>query len=319
VSTQDDLRDEATQSGVAQEPSTKAGDEQAELPGQAGSPEQARSLEQSNSSDSSMPPVVVVAGDGQWTLASDDPEALVAMERLLATLLNPTMEPFATAGNYSVYILRHADAKQLRELLGELFRSGERRGFSGGIASGSSSSSASADAFQRLKIVADTRTNALVIGGNRADRKIIEDLLGVFDSKDLIDRLQQITPMIIPIKNASAETVSKLVEDVYKSQLRAGAGRDPLDIPEGVSTEVATVLQQINAQSSGPLLTMSVEEQSNLIVLRGPSDLTDEVKSFIDKIDQQSADAPARRVQVLKLESTNSKNLEKALKILNGK
>ena len=319
VSTQDDLRDEAGQSGVAQEPSTKAGDEQTKLPGQAGSPEQTRSPEQNNSSDSSMPPVVVVAGDGQWTLASDDPEALVAMERLLATLLNPTMEPFATAGNYSVYILRHADAKQLRELLGELFRSGERRGFSGGIASGSSSSSASADAFQRLKIVADTRTNALVIGGNRADRKIIEDLLGVFDSKDLIDRLQQITPMIIPIKNASAETVSKLVEDVYKSQLRAGAGRDPLDIPEGVSTEVATVLQQINAQSSGPLLTMSVEEQSNLIVLRGPSDLTDEVKSFIDKIDQQSADAPARRVQVLKLESTNSKNLEKALKILNGK
>jgi type II secretory pathway component GspD/PulD (secretin) len=319
VSTQDDLRDEAAQRGVAQEPSTRAGDEQTKLPGQAGSPGQTRSLEQNNSSDSSMPPVVVVAGDGQWTLASDDPEALIAMERLLATLLNPTMEPFATAGNYSVYILRHADAKQLRELLGELFRSGERRGFSGGIASGSSSSSASAEAFQRLKIVADTRTNALVIGGNRADRKIIEDLLGVFDSKDLIDRLQQITPMIISVKNASAETVSKLVEDVYRSQLRAGAGRDPLDIPEGVSTEVATVLQQINAQSSGPLLTMSVEEQSNLIVLRGPSDLTDEVKSFIDKIDQQSADAPARRVQVLKLESTNSKNLEKALKILNGK
>jgi type II secretory pathway component GspD/PulD (secretin) len=170
-----------------------------------------------------------------------------------------------------------------------------------------------------LKIVADTRTNALVIGGNRADRKVIEELLGVFDSKDLIDRLQQITPIIIPVTSASAETVSKLVEDVYKSQLRAGAGRDPLDIPEGVSTEVATILQQINAQSSGPLLTMSVDEQSNLIVLRGPTDLTEEVRSFIDKIDQQSADAPSRRIQVLKLESTNSKNLEKALKILSGK
>ena len=331
VSTQDELRDQAAQSGATQEPPPKIVGEQSlsteqsrspdqsNLTEQSKSPEQSNSPEQEKSSESGMPPVVVVAGDGQWTLASDDPEALAAMERLLATLLNPTMEPFATAGNYSVYILRHADAKQLRELLGELFRSGERRGFSGGFAGGSSSSSASAEAFQRLKIVADTRTNALVIGGNRADRKIIEDLLGVFDSKDLIDRLQQITPMIIAVKNASAETVSKLVEDVYKSQLRAGAGRDPLDIPEGVSTEVATVLQQINAQSSGPLLTMSVEEQSNLIVLRGPSDLTDEVKSFIDKIDQQSADAPARRVQVLKLESTNSKNLEKALKILNGK
>jgi hypothetical protein len=56
-----------------------------------------------------------------------------------------------------------------------------------------------------------------------------------------------------------------------------------------------------------------------LIVLRGPNELTNEIKSFIDKIDQQASDGPSRRIQVLKLESTNSKNLEKALKILSGK
>jgi type II secretory pathway component GspD/PulD (secretin) len=110
-----------------------------------------------------------------------------------------------------------------------------------------------------------------------------------------------------------------LVRDVYKSQLSSGAGRDPLDIPEGVSSEVATILQQINAQTSGPLLTMSVNEASNLIVLRGPNELTSEIKEFIEKIDQQSSSAPSRRIQVLRLESTNSKNLEKALKILNSK
>jgi type II secretory pathway component GspD/PulD (secretin) len=109
------------------------------------------------------------------------------------------------------------------------------------------------------------------------------------------------------------------VKDVYKSQLSSGAGRDPLDIPEGVSTEVASILQQINAQTSGPLLTMSVDETSNLIVLRGPNELTNEIKSFIENIDQQTASAPSRRIQLLRLESTNSKNLEKALKILSGK
>ena len=268
--------------------------------------------EETGKSDSTQAPVVVVAGDGQWTLASDDPEALASMERLLATLLNPTVEPFATAGNYSVYILRHADAKQIRELLGDLFRSSERRG-------ATSSGSSASDLFQRVKIVSDARTNALVIGGNRADRKVIEELLGVFDSKDLIDRLQQITPTLIPISSASADTISDLVRDVYKSQLSSGAGRDPLDIPEGVSSEVATILQQINAQTSGPLLTMSVNEASNLIVLRGPNELTSEIKEFIEKIDQQSSSAPSRRIQVLRLESTNSKNLEKALKILNSK
>ena len=254
------------------------------------------------------PPVVIVTGDSQWTLASDDPDAVGRLEQLLATLLNPVMEPYATAGNYSVYILRHADAKQLAELLADLFRTSER-----------GSRTALADTIQRLKIVADTRINALVIGGNRPDRRVIEELLGVFDSKDLIDRLQRITPILVPLQNASAKNVSDICKEVYKSQLSSGAGRDPLDIPEGVSTDVASILQQINAQASAPLLSLSIDDSSNSLVLRGPTDLTDEVKSFIASLDRQSEVAPSRRIQVLRLESTNSKNLEKALKLLYGK
>jgi hypothetical protein len=254
------------------------------------------------------PPVVIVTGDSQWTLASDDPDAVGRLEQLLATLLNPVMEPYATAGNYSVYILRHADARQLAELLADLFRTSER-----------GSRTALADTIQRLKIVVDTRINALVIGGNRADRRVIEELLGVFDSKDLIDRLQRITPILVPLQNASAKNVSDICKEVYKSQLSSGAGRDPLDIPEGVSTDVASILQQINAQASAPLLSLSIDDSSNSLVLRGPTDLTDEVKTFIASLDRQSEVAPSRRIQVLRLESTNSKNLEKALKLLYGK
>ena len=109
------------------------------------------------------------------------------------------------------------------------------------------------------------------------------------------------------------------MESVYKSQLTSGAGRGPVDIPEGVSAEVATVLQQINAQSAGPLLTVAADDTTNAIVLRGPPALTTEVRSFIEKLDQQSGIAPARRVQLLRLESTNTKNLEKALNLLRTK
>jgi len=254
------------------------------------------------------PPIIVVTGDDQWTLASDDTEALELFTRLLDTLMNPTVTPFATAGNFSVYILRHADAKHLQELLTDLFRTGD-----------SSRRSSISDAIQRVKIVADSRINALIIGGNRADRKIVEELLAVFDSEDLLDTLQQISPSMVQLQSASAKQVASIVQDVYKSQLSTGAGRVAVDIPEGVSTEVATVLQQINAQSAGPLLTASVDETTNSIVLRGPPSLTAEVRSFIEKLDQQSATASARRVQLLRLESTNTKNLEKALNLLKSK
>ncbi len=254
------------------------------------------------------PPIIVVTGDDQWTLASDDTEALELFTRLLDTLMNPKVTPFATAGNFSVYILRHADAKHLQELLTDLFRTGD-----------SNRRSSIADAIQRVKIVADSRINGLIIGGNRADRKIVEELLAVFDSEDLLDTLQQISPSIVQLQSASAKQVASIVQDVYKSQLSTGAGREAIDIPEGVSTEVATVLQQINAQSAGPLLTASVDETTNSIVLRGPPSLTTEVRSFIEKLDQQSATASARRVQLLRLESTNTKNLEKAMNLLKSK
>ena len=170
-----------------------------------------------------------------------------------------------------------------------------------------------------MKIVADPRINGLIIGGNRADRKIVEELLAVFDSEDLLDTLQQITPNIVQLQSASAKNVVSIIESVYKSQFTTGAGRVPVDIPEGVSADVATVLQQINAQSAGPLLTAAVDDTTNSIVLRGPTSLTAEVRSFIEKLDQQSGTASARRVQLLRLESTNTKNLEKALNLLRTK
>ncbi|HUP79599.1 MAG TPA: secretin N-terminal domain-containing protein [Pirellula sp.] len=253
-------------------------------------------------------PIIVVTGDDQWTLASDDTEALDLFTRLVDTLMNPKVTPFATAGNFSVYILRHADAKHLRELLLDLFGSGE-----------SSRRSPVSDAIQRVKIVAESRINALIIGGNRADRKIVEELLAVFDSEDLLDTLQQISPSVVQLQAASAKNVASILQDVYKSQLSSGAGREPVRIPEGVSDEVATVLQQINAQQTGPLLTVSVDDSTNSIVLRGPPSLTTEVRTFIEKLDQQSSTSSARRVQVLRLESTNTKNLEKALNLLRSK
>lgn len=253
-------------------------------------------------------PIIVITGEDQWTLASDDTTALDQLSRLLASLLSPAATPFAHTGNFSLYLLRHAGAEQVRELLNELFKP-----------SASSSRSPAADVFQRVKIVADTRINGLIVSGNRADRIVVEELLGVLDSEDLLDTLQQVTPTVVQLTSSSARSVANVIENVYKSQLSAGGGRRAIDIPEGVTTSVAIVLQQLNAQATGPLLTIAVDETTNSIVLRAPLDLTTEIRSFIEKLDQRSIDASGKRVRLLRLESTNTKNLEKAIKLLMAK
>lgn len=250
-------------------------------------------------------PIIVVTGEDQWTLASDDTVALEQFSRLLESLLSPVAMPFATTGNFSVYLLRHAGAEQVQELLNDLFRPSDR-----------SSRSSATNVLQRVKIVADTRINGLIVSGNRSDRKTVEELLGVLDSPDLLDTLQQVTPTVVQLASASATSVASVIRDVYRSQLSAGGGRRPIDIPEGVTTSVAIVLQQLNAQATGPLLTIAVDETTNSIVLRAPVDLTTEIKMFIEKLDQRSIDAPGQRVQLLRLKSTNTKNLEKAMRLL---
>lgn len=265
-------------------------------------------IAQEKSPSTKSSPIVVVTGEDQWTIASDDTAALDQFGRLLDSMLSPAITPFATTGNFSVYLLRHAGADQVQQLLEELFKPADR-----------STRTSTAEVFQRVKIVADARINGLIVSGNRADRRVVEELLGVIDSEDLLDTLQQITPTTVQLQSASARSVADIIEDVYKSQLSAGAGRRPVQIPEGVTTSVAIVLQQLNAQASSPLLTVAVDEITNSIVLRAPVDLTTEIKSFIEKLDQQSVDAPGRRVQLLRLKSTNTKNLEKALKLLMSK
>ncbi len=72
------------------------------------------------------PPVIVVLGDEQWTLASEDLAALDQFTKLIETLKNPRIEPILNTGNYSIYLLRHADAYQMEKLLSSLFISKDK-------------------------------------------------------------------------------------------------------------------------------------------------------------------------------------------------
>jgi type II secretory pathway component GspD/PulD (secretin) len=266
---------------------------------------QATAAQIESTGQASAPPIIVVTGEEQWTLASDDIEALDQLEELLAAMLDTSIAPFATTGNYSIYVLRHAGAEEMEDLLSDLFGTRSRGNRSSFL-----------DSLQRLRFVADSRTNTLIMSGGRSDRAVVEELLGVLDSEDFIDTLQQISPTLIPLENASAENILEIVQDVYRSQLSAGAGRQPVAIPEGVSTEVATVLQQINAQTSGALLTLAIDENTNSIVMRAPNELSQELQAFIERLDQQAKTSLSQRVELIRLKSTNADNLQRALRLL---
>jgi type II secretory pathway component GspD/PulD (secretin) len=254
------------------------------------------------------PPVVVIPGDRQWTIASEDIAALDQFESLLAAGMRQPVLPAASTGNYSVYMLRHADADELQQLFTSLFRRGATN--SGGSSPFTSSS------LMRTTFVADTRINALVMYGGNADRTVIEELLSVLDSDELINQLQLEQPALISVENTDAQRVVDVLEDVYNNQLTSDGGRKPLTIPEGISADVATILQQINAETVGPILTLGVEPTSNSIVLRAPAELSREIHDFVQLIDQRAGEQRSRQIQVIRLRESKSSQIEDALQML---
>lgn len=271
---------------------------------QEAAPQPAQNAE--SSPKQQLPPVVVIPGDRQWTIASEDIAALDQFEALLEAGLKQPVLPVAATGNYSVYMLRHADAEDLEQLFTTLFRRG-----STGASSGFASSS-----LLRTTFVADTRINALVVYGGNADRGVIEELLGVLDTDELINQLQLEAPTLISVENTDAQRVLDVLTDVYNNQLTSDGGRKPLTIPEGISSDVATILQQINAETEGPILTLGVETTSNSIVLRAPAELSREIADFIRVIDQRAGDQRSRQIQVIKLRESKSEQIEDALQML---
>ena len=207
-----------------------------------------------------------------------------------------------------LYLLQHASATEIQTTLTELFRPADFRS--------QRASSSLAEAFRRVKVVADARTNALIVSGSAIDRRLIEQLLGVLDSSELMGSLQQVVPTTLALRSATAQQVLTVLRDIYRSQIATSVTRRPIPIPEGVSTEVATLLQQLNAQAASPLLTITADETTNSLILRAPPELTMEIREFVQALDLQTANTPSRRVELIRLESTNTRNIEQALRRL---
>ncbi len=96
-------------------------------------------------------------------------------------------------------------------------------------------------------------------------------------------RLTTPRPQMIPVKNLPASTIVEVLKTVYKSQLTARTGVRPMTIPQGLSFEMTSMLQLINAAAEAPLLTLDIDLTTNSIVMRAPRQLGEEIEEFVTR------------------------------------
>ena len=246
-------------------------------------------------------PILIIPGSNGITIASSDQEALDRFETLLRALLRNDDTQTGPASNFSIIPLKNADSSQIQKLLRELWEDMpfNLRGGPGD-----------------LVVVAAERLNSLVVYGSRTDRKIAEYLATSLDTPDSASAIGLRKPRILSIEHTDAQEIYAALRAVYKSQLTSGGGRKSVSIPEGVSSDVASVLQQINAAATAPLLTLHVDQKTNSIIVNAPLQLADEIAEFVTTMDAQAQTHPARTVQLIPLKGGNARRVRRALEAL---
>ena len=243
-----------------------------------------------------LPAVVIVPGDGRLTIASDDAEALDQLESLLRAMHS---RPGGGGRNqdFGVYQLTNAGAVDVSTTLQQIFDDSD------GLIS-----------FGDVVMVPDERLNVLIVYASRADRGRIEQLLEMLDSEKFEDTRRSFRTEVVPLQYASADRVEDVIQGVYAAERTSGGARSNIAIPKGVPTNVASVLRQINAAASSPLLTVEVQTDTNSLVIKAPQELLDEVKALVQRLDEASRTTRARGITLLPLKKVNS---SRVMKILN--
>lgn len=250
--------------------------------------------------DKSVPPVVVMPRDGNITLFSDDAEALDQLDKLLRALSPPSE---IGGRGFAVYALKYAGATSVAETVRQSLRI---QNSTGGSRTGQSGPT----------VVADDRLNAIVVHASRADRLAIERLIETLDSSEIPDTFAANKPRRVPVKNGSATQIEQVLRLVYKAQLTTGGGRKELPIPSGLDPEIAATLQQLNAMNTGPLLTLSVDEATNAIVIMAPVTLAEQVTALIEELDRAALTENSQTTSIISTQRMSSARAQKVLNLI---
>lgn len=272
--------------------------------------------------------IIIAPGPGGTLIASDDLEALDQLEDLLTTVAGHNA---ASGREYAVFYLKYSKAPIIAEVLAAIFggtSGGKDKGIIGDLASnalgemggglmgdlllGGGGSGGGAFASGTVDIVPDARLNALLVHAKPADLDTVEQLLKVLDQRTGPENVQaEAQPRAIPLYNTAATEVAQIVQQVYQDRM-AGAGgvMSPQDM-------MKMIRGGNNSDQQVQKMSIAVDTRNNVLIVRAPDALFNEVKTLVNDLDQSLADSP-QTTKVVALQHTNSAAVQKALTSMLG-
>ncbi len=286
--------------------------------------------------------IVVAPGPAGVAISSQNLDALDKFEELFNTLAEQ-----ATGADYTVFYLKYAQADVAAALLNSIINGddagggapGGGGGGGGGLLGGAASllggaggdllggllgggAAGSVTTAGAVTITPDLRLNALVVQAQAADVDLVEELLEIIDQKSSPEDVEtQGKPRLIPVIYTSAERVANVIRQVYVTSIQSGAsqGRQPSpeDFIRALQSRGRGGNSRPQARSEGPKMTLSVDEQSNTLIVAAPDPLFEDVKKLVEQLDQAGA-SESETMRVVTLKRANPELVQRALSSIVG-
>ena len=301
--------------------------------------------------DSKLPEIVIEIRDGNLVLMSEDEKALDELENRLQTLMTH-MTPKTT---WTIFYLRSADATEAALMLERLFpqssvtatASSSGSSLFGEISGGFSSLGSSlmdmtginslGTGPNALRIIPETRANALFVSGPPDQIADVESVLKILDAAELPAQLRARAPRYINVEHADVNEVAQIVRDVYKEELassgrsgggggnsrggssrggsRGGSSSNPFAMFMGGGGGSSRGRGGNSGGRSGVRMTLGVDSRTSALIVSASDSLFKQVENLVATLDDAAMDAK-RTVKIVTLENTNSSAIQQAVSAL---
>jgi len=285
---------------------------------------------------SKSPPVTITAFGTKLIVTSEDMEALALVTELARLLTAPPPEG---GGDFEIIRLKNANAIDAARLLDEAFNGpkstggggrggpsgGGGGGLTGGIAGmmlsglGLSGGGSSGGRVERIRIVADSATNTLLVKASPLDMLTLHNLLtkaidrGDSESGALIG-----THIIGPLQNAAASDVATIIRDVYKEAMTkssgsSNSGGSPIGFPFGPRPSDGG-----GSSSKAAALSVGVDDKTNSLVVAATQPLFEDINKLVKELDT-AAGLSNTSVKVIPIKGIDPNVIQQAMDALQGR
>jgi general secretion pathway protein D len=317
VKPSDQLKTPKSEAGPASDPQVRQAQEQSPPTGGPLLSDPQAQPPRSNLPGRSDQPVFVAPlsrGNGLM-IASEDAEALALMEEIIRYLTQPG------EGDYEVIPIRYANAADVARVLDELYN-GKRQpsipalppfmmmGGGGGRGGGGGESPTG----PTVRVVADPRTNAILVRAPKMEMATIRRLLkNDLDKPRTDSQALNRRYLIGPLKNAVASEMVEIIKEIFKDYLSKPAqpAMPQMGFPFG---RMPTQEQNSNLESI--VITVTADDRTNMVILNAPESIYQQVLAMVEELDKTSADT-TKAVRVFRT-NVDPALIQRAYDAING-